>query len=122
VWSRGSREADVLEGLAHGRCYATSGERFYVEFRAGDRTLGETLVVSPTERVRVRARVAAAREVAWVEIVALDRALLRRESRAPEVELEEEVGPFPEGTSLWMRGASSDGERFWTTPVRVTAP
>lgn len=122
VWSNGTREKDVLEAISAGRCYATSGERFYVELRASDRSLGETLVASPTQTVHVRALAAAVHEIAWVELLALDRVILRRDGGTPELEVEADVGPFAEGTALWMRGASSDGERFWTTPVRITAP
>lgn len=122
VWSNGSRERDVLDAIAAGRCYATSGERFYVELRASDRSLGETLVVSPMQTVHVRALAAAVHQIAWLELLAGDRVLLHRDGGAPELEVETDVGPFAEGTALWMRGASTDGERFWTTPIRITAP
>ncbi|MFN8178475.1 MAG: CehA/McbA family metallohydrolase [bacterium] len=122
IWCSGGTEKDVLDGLAAGRCYATSGERFYVEFRANDRSLGETLVVAPTDRVRVHAFVAAAREVAWVELLASDRVLSRRNGGGADLTIDVDLGPFAEPTALWMRGASADGERFWTTPVRIVSP
>lgn len=122
VWTEGTSERDVLEALRAGRCYATSGERFYVELRVGDRSLGETLVAASGEPVRVRGLAAAAGSIAWTEILVDDRPVLRRDGGGPEVEITTEVGPFDGEAAVWMRGASVEGERFWTTPVRVVRP
>jgi hypothetical protein len=122
AWCEGASERDVLDALRAGRCYATSGERFYVELRVGDRSLGETLVAAPGEPLRVRALAAAAGTIAWVELLAGDRPLFRRAGGAAELRIDEEVGPFEGDVALWMRGASSDDERFWTTPIRVVGP
>ncbi len=121
VWAEGTGEAAVVEALRAGRAYASSGERFYLEFRAGDRTFGETLVAAPNEPVRVQALAAAMRAVAWVEILADERVLARREPGQPTWALDETLGPFEGDVALWMRGASADGDRFWTTPVRVAS-
>ena len=37
VWATGATEAAVFAAMRDGRCYATSGERFLVDFHVGDR-------------------------------------------------------------------------------------
>lgn len=122
IWSDDASEDGVLDALRAGRCYATSGERFYVEFRAGDRTLGETLVIGPGPPIRVQALAAGSGTVDWLEILADDRVILRRTDGRPDLAVDEDVGPFEGEVALWLRGASAAGERFWTTPVRVVRP
>jgi hypothetical protein len=122
VWAENASEAAIVEAIRAGRCYATSGERVLLEFRANDRTLGETLVVDPGATVRIRARAAAAGPLAWIEVLAGEKIIDRRETAAADVAFEVSAGPFPEEARLWMRGATLAGERFWTTPVRVAHP
>jgi hypothetical protein len=119
VWADGADERAVLDALRAGRTYATSGEHFYLEFRAGDRSFGETLVATPGQPVPLHAVVAAGHQVAWVEVMKDAVVLFRRTGGVADWALDEAVGPFDEDVALWMRGASVDGERFWTTPVRV---
>lgn len=122
VWAENATERAIFEALRAGRCYATSGERVYLEFRVNDRTLGETLVAAPGETVRVQARAAAAGQVAWMELLSGDQVLERRAGPAPELTLDMAAGPFDAEVRLWVRGATREGERFWATPVRVVAP
>jgi hypothetical protein len=119
VRAPGAKEADVFAALRDGRTYATSGERFLVEFRAGDRTMGETLAVEAGRTIRVEGCAAAARAWKRVEIMGGVRVLEAVRADGATVELSREVGPFDEDTALWLRGESEDGERFWTTPVWV---
>jgi hypothetical protein len=119
VWAERADESAILEAIRQGRCYATSGERFYLELTVDDRTLGETLVVAPGRPVRVRALAAAPGHIAWVEILADTDVVLRRTGGTPQLDLDAEIGPFESEMRVWMRGASAEGERFWTTPVRV---
>ena len=119
VWAESDTAPAILDALAAGHCYATSGERFYLEFRAGDRSFGETLVTTPGTPVRLQALAAATGPLDWVEIMIDDRALFRRRGGEPVWTLDESIGPFDHDVALWMRGAAADGERFWTTPVRV---
>ncbi len=122
VWAESSSERAILEAIRAGRCYATSGERVYVELRVNDRMLGEAVVADPGATVRVHARAAAAGQIAWVEILAGEKVIERKDAPAPEMTLDAAAGPFAVETRLWMRGATQEGERFWTTPIRVVQP
>jgi hypothetical protein len=119
VCAPAATEADVFAALRDGRTYATSGERFLVEFRAGDRTMGETLAVEKGRGIRVTGLAAGSGAWRRIEIMAGERVLEPVAAGGATVELSREVGPFDGDTALWLRGESEAGERFWTTPVWV---
>lgn len=121
VFAPGATEADVFAALRDGRCYATSGERLLVRFRAGDRMMGETLGVEPGRPVRVTGLAAAPRGWRRVEVMVGLRVAERIEANGATVEFSREVGPFDADAAVWLRGESLAGERFWTTPVWVVA-
>ena len=112
----------MLSAIAEGRCYATSGERFLVDFRVEDRGLGESFIAGSDALL---AHGFAAANGPWrrVEIMFGDR--LGKELAAQGKDLVEfsvRVGPFEEETAVWLRGESGSGERFWTTPIWVEVP
>ncbi len=120
VWTAGGAESDIVEGIRAGRTVATSGERFLVDVRVADRLPGETVSLARGERATVRGLVAAVHTLERVEVMRdleVAAALPARGKR--ELEISAEVGPFEGPGVVWVRGESSDGERFWTTPVRV---
>ena len=123
VLARGGSEAEILEAIAAGRTWASSGPRFVVEVSLDGRTLGETLEVAPGGRARLRAAVAAPGILRHVEVRGgADTVLHRYAGGGPQMEIDVTLGPFSEDTPVWLTGVDEDGERFWTTPVRVVRP
>jgi hypothetical protein len=120
VWAPAAEERAVFDALKRGLCYATSGERFLVDFRVEDRLLGETLELGGGRPVRVTGVAAARVRLARVEVMGGDAVIepLDASGRA-EISFSIEIGPFEEETAVWLRGESEEGERFWTTPVWV---
>jgi hypothetical protein len=120
VWSAETTEPAIVDAIRAGRTYATSGERFLVDVRIGGCILGESAALQRGERIPVRGVVAAVHSLERVELMrGLDVAAAVPARGKPEIELSLDVGPFEGPSTLWLRGESSDGERFWTTPVRI---
>ena len=123
VYAPNASRAEIFAALRDGRCYATSGERFVVSFRADDRGVGETLAVAPGATVEVHAFVAAPRAWKHVDLMRDDRVERRFDGeKRPEMEIRASLGPLEADAAIWLRGESEDGERFWTTPVWASAP
>jgi hypothetical protein len=121
VYAPNATEAEVFAALRDGRCYATSGERFLIDFRAGDRVMGETLPVAAGRTILVTGLAAATEGWRTVEIMLGTDVATRLDPGGPTLEFSREIGPLEGDTALWLRGESTNGERFWTTPVWIVA-
>ncbi|MAF27166.1 MAG: CehA/McbA family metallohydrolase [Gemmatimonadota bacterium] len=120
VIAKSSGRADLFEALRDGRTYATSGERFLLDFRVGDRLPGETLSSKPGAKYPVRGFVAAEHALRRVELMAGGKPIRQFQADGhPEIDFAVEIGPLPDGTAVWLRGESVDGERFWVSPVWI---
>lgn len=122
VWATGPSEREILDAIANGSCYATSGERFLVEWNVQGRLSGDAVVAVPGDRLRVRGTVAAVVSVRRVDLMSGTEVLRSFEGGAPELQIDVEVTAPDKRASLWLRGESTSGERFWTTPVRIRTP
>lgn len=119
VWATGPTEREILEAVADGHCFATSGERLLVQFTIDGHLPGETLTVPAGARPRVRAIVAAPGIVSRVDLMKDGESLQHFAGDGPQMELDFTL-EAPEGSArYWLRGRSESGERFWTTPLRV---
>ncbi|MBZ0270156.1 CehA/McbA family metallohydrolase, partial [bacterium] len=116
----GPTEREILDAIANGHCYATSGERFLIDMRVNDRIPGETVVLTPGTALRVRAFVAGIGVVQQAELLRGTEVLDRFEGDTGELSIDATVSAEP--GLLWLRGRSSTGDRFWTSPVRVSRP
>lgn len=122
VWATAATESGVFEALRAKRTYATTGERFLVELRVHERMPGESALAPTAAKVVARGLVAAARALERVELMRGTTVLRRLNARGKaELEFSEEIGPFEERAAIWLRGESKDGDRFWTTPVWISA-
>jgi hypothetical protein len=123
VYATDASQAAIFAALRDGQCYATSGERFLVRFRAADRSMGETLLTARGAPVAIEARAGAPGPWKRLDLMRNDRVerTFDGDGRA-EIEISATVGPFDGDTALWLRGESEAGERFWTTPVWVSVP
>jgi len=119
VLAPGGSEREILDAIAAGRTWASSGPRFVVGVSLNGRTMGETLEVGAGERVRLRAAAAGPHTFRSLEVMGTDRPLHRFDGGEPQIEIDLMLGPFEEDTPVWLTGIDEDGERFWTTPVRV---
>ncbi|MEZ5063257.1 MAG: CehA/McbA family metallohydrolase [bacterium] len=122
VWAEQPTEASILDAIANGRCYATSGPRFYVEATLDDRTFGETLELRAGTSARLRATIAAPGNLREVQVRLGGKVYRKFAAGGPQMEIELTVGPFDESTAVWLTGRSEDDERLWTTPIRVLVP
>ncbi len=119
VWATGPTEREILEAIAAGHCYATSGERFLVQFTIDGHLPGETLVAPSGARPRLQARIAGEGIVEQVELVRDVEVVQRFAGGGPHLELDLTLDLPDDAARYWLRGRSAEGERFWTTPVRV---
>lgn len=120
LWATGSTEAEVFDALRARRAYATSGEKFIVDFRVANHSPGESVPSDARAALPVRGLVAAAVSLRRVEVMANLQVAKALEARGkPEIELTLDLDPFDKPTAIWLRGESEAGERFWTTPIWV---
>jgi len=119
VWAQTSTEAAIFEAIRAGRTYATTGEKFLINVQVGDRIPGETFA-PPEKTVHVQGIVAAVRGLERLEI--MDRLKVTKSIPVrgkAEASFSVDLESLNGDSSIWLRGESIDGERFWTTPVRV---
>ncbi len=119
VWATGSSEAEILDAIRQGHCYATSGERFVVDLRLDGHMPGEVLTVPPGTRVRVQALAASSNIVTYVELMAGTEVVKKFAGGGPQIEIDFGIESPTTEAAYWLRGFSEAGERFWTSAVRV---
>lgn len=116
----GPTEREILDAIANGHCYATSGERFLIDVDVNGRIPGETVVLGPGATLRVQARIAGTEKVIRADLLRGTEVLATFPGDGPELAIDTVVDAAP--GPLWLRGESSTGDRFWTSPVRVVLP
>jgi len=121
VWATGPTEREVLEAIARGHCFATSGERFLVELTVDGHLPGDVVTAVPRGSLDVRARIAAATGLRSVDLMRGTDVLESVAADGAELVIERRLAVPAEPERWWLRGESVQGERFWTTPIRIVA-
>ncbi len=121
----------IFEALMSRHCYATTGERVFLDFRVGDAIMGSEVVSEGLPRMSVAVR--APRPVEQVQIVRNGEVIHEEAPETPEarVEFEDEtapVGPNYYYAAVTMEGtpeqypsnvAVARGNRAWSSPIFV---
>ncbi|MCA9603320.1 MAG: CehA/McbA family metallohydrolase, partial [Myxococcales bacterium] len=107
-----TREA-ILEALRARRCYATSGAKILLDFRANDAPMGSDLRASGA--VRFTAEVTGTASVRDLELVGPDAVLARATGEGPRATLTFEAPSAP--AYAYARVRQEDGEMAWSSPI-----
>jgi len=116
-----TREA-VLDALREGRCYATTGPRYLLEFTVDGQQMGSELRVEKGHVAEIYASLGATNEWMRVEIVGPGGpvAVLTPEPGAADVVvLETKTKPIESPTWIYLRGVTDTGDMAWSSPVRL---
>ena len=112
----------VLGALREGRCYATSGPRFLLEFTVDGEQMGSEIRVAAGHRAKVYGSLGSTTNWRRVDIVGPPGpvATLTPEGEGQEVvEIEHETDPVAEPTFLYLRGIDEFGNMAWASPVTL---
>jgi len=112
----------VLGALRSGRCYATTGPRFLLEFTVDGQQMGSELRVPQGHVAEIYGALGATNDWLRVEIVGPDGpiAVLTPEPGVSDVvDLEAKTEPFETATWFYLRGVTDTGDMAWSSPVRL---
>jgi len=113
-----NREA-VFSALDRLHCYATSGPRILVDFRAGRQMIGDRISANANPAFTID--VGGTTELARIELLRDNYVITLREPKAMTWSGSIEDSHAPAGEHwYYVRVTQTDGERAWTTPIWVT--
>jgi hypothetical protein len=110
----------ILEALRARRCYATTGQRYLLEFTVDGRQMGSELTVPSGHQAEVYGSLGSTSKWARVDIVgpAGPVATLKPDPEdADVVELTATMDPVSEPTYVYLRGVDEFGGMAWSSPV-----
>lgn len=110
----------ILEALRARRCYATTGQRYLLEFTVDGNQMGSELKVPAGHEADVYGSLGSATKWARVEIVGPDgpiQTLTPDPSDATVVELKAKTPPVSAPTWVYLRGIDELGGMAWSSPV-----
>jgi hypothetical protein len=114
-----TREA-ILDALRHGRCYATTGPRYLLEFTVDGEQMGSRLRVPRGHEAEVYGSLGA--NAKWLRVEILGPAgplahLVPTGEDADVVELTARTPPVTEPIWVYLRGIDELGGMVWSSPV-----
>lgn len=117
-----TREA-ILDALRAGRCYATTGPRFLLEFHVDGHVMGSEVRVPKGTVANAYGSLGSVTNWTRVEIVGPDGALgvlTPPADNADVVELLAKTPPVNAPTWLYLRGVDEHGDMAWSSPVYLS--
>ena len=109
----------VFDALDHLHCYATSGPRILVDFRAGDHLIGDQITAEENPEFTID--VGGTTKLSRIELLRDNYVITMRDPKAMAWSGTIADGNVPAGGHwYYLRVTQTDGERAWTTPVWVT--
>ena len=114
-----TREA-VLEALRERRCYATTGQRYLLEFTVDGHQMGSELRVPAGHQADVYGSLGSTTNWVRLEIMGPKGAvavLTPEPGQSDVVELAAKTDPIQEPTWLYVRGVDESGGMAWSSPV-----
>lgn len=116
-----TREA-IIQALKKRRCYATTGARIVLDFRADGRGMGEEFTTTES-RVAVSARVLGTAPIERLEVVSDGNTVLTQPSDGRIAEFTETLSLMGDKASyFYLRVTQSDGHVAWSSPIWVSPP
>jgi len=111
-----TREA-IFDALKRRRCYATSGERIFLDFRVNGHLMGEQFETG--EELHLTVNAVGAHRIWTIEFISNGKTIHTEKRRKREVSCELRLPP-PEGESYYyVRIHQSRGEMAWSSPIWV---
>ncbi|MEZ5063949.1 MAG: DUF3604 domain-containing protein [bacterium] len=112
----------ILDALRAGRCYATTGERYLLEFTVDGAVMGSTLRVKKGHEAEVYGSLGSTTNWVRVEIVEPKgtlAVLTPDPGQADVVEITAKTPPVAEPTWVYLRGIDERGGMAWSSPIRL---
>jgi Protein of unknown function (DUF3604) len=114
-----TREA-VFDALVNRRCYAASGVRIVVDFRANDHWMGEDFTTG--DPPHFSAKIIGTAPIESVTLVKNNADYLRIKGTSHKAEFEHTETEPPQGTDFYyLRVVQVDGEMAWSSPVWISS-
>jgi hypothetical protein len=110
----------ILEALRARRCYATTGQRYLLEFTVDGQPMGSDLRVKRGHRAKVYGSLGSTTNWVKVDLVAPEGALASLTPTGTDrdvVELTAETAPVNAPTWVFLRGIDDAGGVAWSSPV-----
>jgi hypothetical protein len=120
VRSPSLKRADLFESLRARECYATTGERIWLDFRVNERPMGcSEIEVGVGETVRVTAEVHGTDRLAHVELVRNNDVIHVESPDGLSTSLEIVDETAPAQAYYYLRVTQANGSQAWASPVWV---
>jgi len=116
-----SRKA-ILDALCSRHCYATTGERIYLNFQINGQPMGSDLKITSPEKVNILIEVAGTNKFEKIEILKNNHIFYSCNPKEKMIKfLQCTDEKLNEGTSYYyVRVRQVDGEMAWSSPIWVT--
>jgi hypothetical protein len=121
VRSAALTRCDLLDALRRRRCYATTGERIWLDFRFNGEPMGSEVTLEPDAPRRLTVEVHGTAALKSVEIVS-DGAVMLREAPgtlSAEISFVDET-PCERSRYYYARVTQENGSLAWSSPIWVT--
>ena len=106
----------ILDAIKHRRCYATSGEKIYVDFRVNGNLMGTTIARDTAPKIYIK--VIGTKPLESVEIIRDNLTISTLSSRHSILETEYVDANLPAETHYYyIRVIQKDGTMAWSSPV-----
>lgn len=110
----------LFDALKARRTYATTGERIYLDFRAGEHLMGEEFASG--DGPVLAAHVVSTDDLVAVEIIRNGRVIYANQPKGREAKFEfRDNDPPPTDCYYYLRARQADGAVAWASPVWVRA-
>lgn len=113
----------VFDAIRSRRVFASTGARFFIDFRVNGEILGGQTRAAPDQPLRIRVQVQGEAPVEAVEIVKDHKVIHAVRGAAGEVdfEYEDRSGPRPDGKAsyVYVRARQTDDQYAWASPVWI---
>jgi hypothetical protein len=123
VYAKSLTRKDILDALRDRRCYGTTEERIFVDFRANDHMMGEEFTTSPGDEIQITARVQGTDKLKEVVVFRncevfyrINEEELQRKD-AIRISLSDEVN---QDTHYYLRVVQQSDEIAWSSPIWIS--
>jgi hypothetical protein len=124
VWAEDLTRESIWKALWERSCYATTGERIYLEFSINSARMGSEIEIEAPRVARViRAVAAGVNQIETIEVIKDNRVFHSQTVYGDSVEIEIADEEFSRGTDFYyLRVKQIDGNMAWSSPIWVKLP
>lgn len=120
VYAKSLTRESVMDAIRKRRCYATSGQRIFLDFRINGHMMGSEIEV-PGGEIEIAVNIVGTYRLWYVEIIKDGKTIHTEWRRKRHVSFVRREPVAEEGTSYYyVRAVQSDSEIAWSSPIWVT--